>query len=1218
MASKEKPARRDGERWLLTRKTWRYMADAGRRLIPEGWAPEPGPASYQPLEENFQQVCKKEKSFLLWPRKKKEDGGADEADALTCSSEPLTPLGAGSLTGSEDEATVVEDQQLPLAAAAPMFGLTEAVGVQTDVRLQPEPLPPVETDSGKGTEAEVSTPETPLSPLSVVDSRSEPYKSTTSVTSGVGGVGVFGDLAPHGAALRKDSMTQASGPAEADPKLRHVQGEAAKADGDAEKKEASEQPSPMLDRFGDKLSRYLKMARRDSATRDKDKKDRFKTVNYDKTLRNIKSKRINPDTLEDMGEDVKPLDLDDPPKSALSAPSVPRPAETKKKKRRGIQVGEPLPQYILDSLRGAFAGFRPTRKLSKAESEVSACADEKYSDPLSPRYSITVSDDLGTRDLTLSDIESSTMAPFSVYSSARTSLDVTGEYAADEFFASRPQAADQPPTPSGWGPQPCRGGGAAPPGQGSAADLRHPLSSPQAHTSTPKAGFFARRLSSVKSPTAQSQQSLQQPAGSKRGLFSSVMQKTGKTGNHGSRVVAKKLWKSRSKSQSRTSLSSACVWTPQGTCQWINIQNRVVTLCDTTLLQLTEIESAALQQVALEKLHDFNLGCTVRIPKDCNVTAGHKPKRRPYLLKKRPLTTGFFDTAKREDKGNNNNAQGRVFGIPLKKCMENDRERRERGASPLRERLEEPASLSRKSSHGGSHASFSSLMDAIRDKTSGSCESLNMVEKRSSVQDSSLSLASDGQAETALQPHVPQVPSLVTACIQHIEAYGLQTVGIFRVSSSKKRARQLREEFDSGADVTLGEELCPHDVATLIKEYFRDLPEPLLPHDLYQPFLATQKIRNRRQQFDCLQHLIRLLAVPNRDTLWALLSFLKKVADGACDRRTPTGDWLTGNRMDSNNLATLFAPNMLHSLAKLGSELSQQTAERIDVINVIRSLIDHNKDLFEVPAELLQEAYQLLMEKQPEALDVLPAPTDAEWRRRCRHRAGHQQLGGARRPAPRRLSSPELDVSGVITASLRIPAAAGAGRAASALAGGGAAPVERIPYIEECQTVSGRDDVFVVQVGGDARRRCDSSGSEAADEQAITGSLSIQPLSKSASGMVGEQGFVITSGGGEVGRPQVKVTQPPAGDASEGSPEAPPPASPRRCRPRPADHVTHGQLVLPSSGAEVARSRTSPNITHYTVVPVTANVFELQACESDAPQVWKRRQLIASDTQTGV
>ena len=58
-----------------------------------------------------------------------------------------------------------------------------------------------------------------------------------------------------------------------------------------------------------------------------------------------------------------------------------------------------------------------------------------------------------------------------------------------------------------------------------------------------------------------------------------------------------------------------------------------------------------------------------------------------------------------------------MFGIPLKACMENDRRLRGRGGSPLRDRLDEP--LSRKSSHGGSHASFSSLMDAIRDKVTG-------------------------------------------------------------------------------------------------------------------------------------------------------------------------------------------------------------------------------------------------------------------------------------------------------------------------------------------------------------------------------------------------------------------------------------------------------------------------------------------------------------------
>lgn len=36
-----------------------------------------------------------------------------------------------------------------------------------------------------------------------------------------------------------------------------------------------------------------------------------------------------------------------------------------------------------------------------------------------------------------------------------------------------------------------------------------------------------------------------------------------------------------------------------------------------------------------------------------------------------------------------------------------------------------------------------------------------------------------------------QVPALVMACIQHLENYGLDKVGIFRVSTSKRRLRQV-------------------------------------------------------------------------------------------------------------------------------------------------------------------------------------------------------------------------------------------------------------------------------------------------------------------------------------------------------------------------------------------------------------------------------------------
>jgi len=51
--------------------------------------------------------------------------------------------------------------------------------------------------------------------------------------------------------------------------------------------------------------------------------------------------------------------------------------------------------------------------------------------------------------------------------------------------------------------------------------------------------------------------------------------------------------------------------------------------------------------------------------------------------------------------------------------------------------------------------------------------------------------------------------------------------------------RQLRQEFDSGASVQLTLEHGVHDVASLLKEYLRDLPEPLLTHELFPAFLAA-------------------------------------------------------------------------------------------------------------------------------------------------------------------------------------------------------------------------------------------------------------------------------------------------------------------------------------------------------------------------------------------
>lgn len=64
MGKAPKTRKKPKERWLLTRKTWRYMADAGRKLIPDGALNRT--EDVPKIEAYFQQVCTKEPRFLLW------------------------------------------------------------------------------------------------------------------------------------------------------------------------------------------------------------------------------------------------------------------------------------------------------------------------------------------------------------------------------------------------------------------------------------------------------------------------------------------------------------------------------------------------------------------------------------------------------------------------------------------------------------------------------------------------------------------------------------------------------------------------------------------------------------------------------------------------------------------------------------------------------------------------------------------------------------------------------------------------------------------------------------------------------------------------------------------------------------------------------------------------------------------------------------------------
>ncbi|KAK5848206.1 hypothetical protein PBY51_005839 [Eleginops maclovinus] len=244
------------------------------------------------------------------------------------------------------------------------------------------------------------------------------------------------------------------------------------------------------------------------------------------------------------------------------------------------------------------------------------------------------------------------------------------------------------------------------------------------------------------------------------------------------------------------------------------------------------------------------------------------------------------------------------------------------------------------------------------------------LELKKSAEDSSKGRTRT-QNKLSLNPIYRQVPRVLERCCSHIENHGLQTVGIFRVGSSKKRVRQLLEDFDRGVDVQLDEEHSVHDVAALLKEFLRDIPDPLLSRELYPAFLHSALLRGS-DQLQYLQHLLYLLPPCNCDTLLRLLSLLHTVQSYAQDSIGTNDEEISGNKMTAANLAVIFGPNLLQKERGADSSpLSMGIEDSTAIISVTLLLIQNHRRLFTVSAELQQEVLMSLIQTDPDIIDYL-------------------------------------------------------------------------------------------------------------------------------------------------------------------------------------------------------------------------------------------------------
>ncbi|CAI9573163.1 unnamed protein product [Staurois parvus] len=181
-------------------------------------------------------------------------------------------------------------------------------------------------------------------------------------------------------------------------------------------------------------------------------------------------------------------------------------------------------------------------------------------------------------------------------------------------------------------------------------------------------------------------------------------------------------------------------------------------------------------------------------------------------------------------------------------------------------------------------------------------------------------------------PEYGSIPTFLVDVCKYLESHA-HTEGLFRKSGSVVRQKLLKAKLDGG-DSDLMDAL-PCDVAGILKQFFRELPEPILPADLQDVLCKAQQLSHDEKTsatilISCLMH-ERAVSI-----LRYFFNFLQNVS-----MRSDT------NRMNSSNLAVIFAPNLLQTGDS--EKISSSTEKKLRVqAAIVQTLIDQASDIGEI------------------------------------------------------------------------------------------------------------------------------------------------------------------------------------------------------------------------------------------------------------------------------
>ncbi|XP_075031229.1 unconventional myosin-IXb isoform X2 [Calonectris borealis] len=144
------------------------------------------------------------------------------------------------------------------------------------------------------------------------------------------------------------------------------------------------------------------------------------------------------------------------------------------------------------------------------------------------------------------------------------------------------------------------------------------------------------------------------------------------------------------------------------------------------------------------------------------------------------------------------------------------------------------------------------------------------------------------------------VPIVMEKLLEYVEMHGLYTEGIYRKSGSANRMKELKQLLQADPNSVKLENYPIHTITGILKQWLRELPDPLMTSAQYNDFLRAVELPEKQEQLCAIYSVLEQLPQANHNTLERLIFHLVKVALIE-----------DVNRMSPNALAIVFAPCLL-------------------------------------------------------------------------------------------------------------------------------------------------------------------------------------------------------------------------------------------------------------------------------------------------------------------